>query len=269
MHAAIEQSLAQPLVPLLLAAALVAVSRSGRNRDIAWLFLVPATGVWLLYGAYSLRLGIHLVAVAALLLALSGYALPGRLGAGAPAPAERWLRARWPVVTLVLALLVTGLAGRRIADNMVEVGERFSLYAAGPNTIAKYFGKDAERVIRATYDRPDRLLWVPSNYLWGIYYAHTPMVRPAARHGEEFGVRDLFGDLQADRPDYLFDAGERVAFGPGSQRLRELAGTHCPFLFEKLATPPNKYGYTLYALRREPGLLERCGRRLDAAAAAD
>ena len=49
---------------------------------------------------------------------------------------------------LTMALLIGGVAAKRVSDNVGVVGERFSLYAAGPNTIAKYFGADADRVRR-------------------------------------------------------------------------------------------------------------------------
>ncbi len=264
-----ELLIGQPLVLALLLAAGLAVLRSRKNRDVALLFLLPALLAWLIFGAYSLRLGIHVVACAALLLAVSGYALPS------PAPGTSFGRLKASLQThqRAIAIALVGLVSLASAweayRNIDRVGPTFSLYDGGPNAIARYFGKDTQVVLSETYDRADRLLWVPSNYIYGLYYARTPMLRPSKRSASDYTPGVLLAELARDQPDFLFDAGDVVPFGPANDVFRTLATEHCPDLFEPLATPPNRYGYTLYRMHHEAERLGRCSARLDALESVD
>lgn len=253
-----ERFIDDPLVALFLCTSLVAVARARQHRDIALLFLVPGLIAWLLYGAYDTRLGIHLIALSALLLAATGYCIPEWLGGGSFDRVESIVRPRLLVMSIFMITLVGGAVVYRANKNIHRIGEQFSLYDAGHNTIVKYFGEDAEIVIRETYNRPDKLLWIPSNYIYGIFYGHTPVIRPDRWNPGENHVIALLREIERWRPNYLFDSGDRVAFGPGSKRLRELATDYCPELFEVRAGPPNKYGYTLYRLRNNETLIARC-----------
>ena len=59
-------------------------------------------------------------------------------------------------------------------------------------------------------------------------------------------------------PDYLFYAGDKVAYGPGSKVLYDLAQRDCPYLFETVAAPPNMFGYITYRLKKDLQLLAQC-----------
>lgn len=256
-----ELLLGEPLVLLLLLAATLSVARTRQHRDVALLFLLPALLIWMLFGAYSTRLGIHVVGCAALLLAATGFALPAPRRERSPVPVANWLHAHQRGVAAGLVALLLAASAWQVFKNVERVGPGFSLYEAGHNAIALYFGHDADVVVNETYARSDRLLWVPSNYLYGLYYHRTPMIRPTQRDGDAYEPRQLFDELLRHRPDLLFDAGDIVPFGPASGVFRSLATEHCPDLFEPLASPPNRYGYTLYRMldneAREDGCLNR------------
>jgi len=255
-------SIDHPFVPLFLIAAIVSMLRARRHRDILLTFLLPSLFVWLLFGAYSMRLGIHVVAVSALLLAATDYSLPPGYGGGQLRKSEDFIRRNGLLLAILTVVLVAGFSTYRLKENIGKIGSGFSPYDGGMNTIAKYFGKDANFVFDELYDRPDLLLWIPSNYIYGIFYGHTPVMRPAFREVAEYDLWALLQEIRDKRPDYLFDSGQHVAFGPGSMLLRELAQERCPELFDKVAAPPNKYGYTIYALHHDDDLLTRCGDRL-------
>lgn len=244
-----------PFAPLFLIAAGVSVIRGGRHRDIFLLFVLPSLLAWLLFGAYSMRLGIHIVAVCALLLAATDYSLSPRFGSAQFANSEQYIRRNGKVLAILALILISSLSAYRINRH---IDDNFSLYISGKNTISRYFGKDAEFVFDELYNRPDLMLWVPSNYIYGIFYGHTPVMRPAFREIDDYDHSSLLSEIRDNRPDYLFDSGPQVAYGPGAMLLHELAEQHCPELFEKRAGPPNELGYTVYALNYDEARIGRC-----------
>lgn len=251
-----KYSTEQPLVPLFITVAIFSVLRVRRHRDILVFFLLPALFAWLLYGAYNLRLGIHVIAVSALLLAASNYPLPTLLGGGDFPRVERFIRSYALIFVIIIPSLLACAAIYQINRNLKIYGKHFSPYVAGKNTIARFFGKDTDFVFNELYDRPDILLWVPSSYIYGVFYNHTPMLRPS-RHE----TTALLEDIKSRRPNYLFDAGQWVDYSPASGILRELAEQRCPYLFERVIRR-NKYGYVLYRLKNDDALIEQCGNTL-------
>jgi hypothetical protein len=262
-YAIMKHSTEQPLVPLLIASGIFIVLRARRQRDILILFLLPALFAWLLYGAYSLRLGMHVVALSALFLSAYSYLLPAKLGGG-DLPGAKQFMSRYALVFVILfPLIIASASIYQINKNLKNYGSQFSLYIAGKNTIAKFFGKDAEFVFKELYDRPDLLLWVPSNYIYGVFYSHTPLMRPRQNDWKPttHDIDILLDDVKSRRPNYLFDAGQWVDYSPASGILRELAERQCPFLFDRVLNR-NKYGYVLYRLHNDDALIEQCGNAL-------
>jgi hypothetical protein len=240
----------QPLVPLLLATGIFSVMRVRRHRDILFFFLLPALFAWLLYGAYNLRLGIHVIALSALLLSASSYCLPAILGGGDMPKVEKIINRYALIFVIIVPLLVAVAAMNQITKNLKIYGDQFSPYIAGKNSIAKFFGKDAEFVFKEMYDRPDILMWIPSSYIYGIFYKHTPMIR--ARNNLDAAA--LLEDIKRHRPNYLIDAGPWVDPGHVTKVLAVLAEHQCPYLFERVV----QTGYVVYRLRNNDVFIEQC-----------
>lgn len=252
----------QPLVPVFILAAAFSIFKARNHRDIFILFLLPALIAWLLYGAYGLRLGIHLIALSALLIAANNYPLPAWLGGGKlPSQVEQWVRRSAIIFVITAALLASYSAVYRVSKNMKLYGNQFSLDVSGKNTIAKFFGSGSEFVFKELYDNPNLLLWVPTNYIYGIFYSHTPMMRPDLRKFPNYDTALLLADIKLRRPNYLFDGGQWVDFTIASGVLRELAEQKCSYLFEKIGKR-NKYGYVIYRLQNDDALLEQCAKTL-------
>jgi len=248
----------QPLLLLFRILGLTAVIRARRYRDIYIFFLLPALLAWLLFGAYSLRLGIHVVALSALLIAATSFALPLGLAGGSLTSTVKFVGRHRLALAIFALLLVFTASANRVYKGIRKYGEDFAPYLGGKNAIVKYFGKDSKIVFEKLYDRPDVLLWIPSNYIYGIFYGHTEVMRPSYQDGSSYTPLQLISEIEERSPDFLFDAGHRVSYGPGSATLRKVAEEYCPGLFEKVATPPNKHGYTVYRLHDEEEELYRC-----------
>jgi hypothetical protein len=252
----------QPIVPVFILTAVFSIFKARNHRDILILFLLPALIAWLLYGAYGLRLGIHLIALSTLLIAANNYPLPTWLGGGTlPAKSEQWARRSAFAFLFIATLAACYAAYYRVGKNMKLYGNQFSLGVSGKNTIAKFFGSGADFVYKELYDEPNLLLWVPVNYIYGIFYGHTPMMRPDLQKFPHYDAAMLLADIKLRRPNYLFDGGQWVDYSIASGVLRELAEQKCTYLFEKVGRR-NKYGYVIYRLQNDDALLEKCANTL-------
>lgn len=251
-HASNKLLIGTPAITVMLLLCIHAVLRGRWGRSIFFGLVVPSLLVWLLFGAYDLRLGMHLVAVAALLIAANGF-LPNA-GVG-PAAAGTVVsnRVRYLVRGLsAVAVIISGIGAWKYIEDR---GPGFSLYDGGKNTIYKYFGDDADFVHREIY-RSGRTLWIPSNYIYGIFYGHNPIIRPDHRVAT-LDLDRLKAEIIRDRPDYLFESGDIVAYGPATALLRDLVA-ECGDWFETVAAPSDK-GYTVYRLNHDAvGRSETC-----------
>lgn len=254
LYAVKKFSVESPLIPVLLALCVTSLVRTRHHLGILFLFLLPAFLAWLLYGAYSLRLGIHVIALAVILIAATDFALPKWLGGGDLGLAETLVRRFGVVFAILLSLLVTTASLNQVNRSMKQYENDYSLYQGGKNILTKYFGMDAKYIFENLYDQPDLLLWVPSNYIYGIFYSHTPMIRPDKK---KYDATILLDEIGAYKPDYLFDAGPQVDYGGTSAILKTLATQQCPFLFQQVR-PRNKSGYTLYRLVKDEALIAQC-----------
>ena len=246
LYAVNKHLVGRPGIAALLLLCAYTVLRGRIGRTIFFGLMIPWLLLWLFFGAYQTRLGAHVVALSALLIAANEY-WPGT-GRG---PAEVGGRVSMRVRRFVYAVM-------GVWDRLDKRGPEFSLYDGGKNTIYKYFGADADFVYREIYRSPS-VLWIPSNYIYGIFYGYNPIIRPDHR-AVKLDIERIRVDIIRNRPDYLFDAGDYVDYGPGSALLRELVAK-CEDWFHTVAAPPNKYGYTVYRLDNDAvDRNEGCGR---------
>ena len=263
LHAADAHLAGRPALTALLLLSALAVFGGRRGRGALLGFAAPALLLWFAFAAYSPRNGMHIAAVCALLIAANSFwPLPGRSPApGVPRSAAAPISARFRRVSHGALAAIVIAAGAVAWHKAHEAGPGLSLYDGGKNTIYRYFGNDAEFVYHDIYRGPDRqpeTLWIPSNYIYGIFYGHNPIIRPdAARPPAD--AHELKVELLRAPPAYVFDAGDRLGDWPAKQALRDLIA-QCGSWFEPVAEPPNRFGYTVY--RFVPNAAEagrRCG----------
>ena len=232
-------------VMLLLCTYVVFRGESRRGRGIFIGLLIPSLLAWFLLGAYNLRLGMHVVAIAALLIAANEY-WPNL--SGGPATNGRLVSTRTRHLVNGLAVLAVIVSGATAWKRIEDRGPAFSLYDGGKNTIYKYFGDDAEFVYREIY-RSTHKLWISTGYIYGIFYGHNPVIRPDHRTGT-LDLDRLKAEIARDRPDFLFESGAHVAVRPVRALLRQLVAK-CGDWFETVAAPLNKYVHTVYRLNHD------------------
>ena len=243
LYAVNEHLVERPGLVVLLLLGTYAVLRGRIGRSIFFGLTVPWLLLWLFFGAYNTRLGAHVFALSALLIAANEY-WPSRDTGLAEAGTRVSMRVR-RLVYAAMGMVVIG-AGFAAWDRLDKRGPEFSLYDGGKNTIYKFFGGDAEFVYREIYRSP-KVLWLPSSHFYGIFYGHNPIIRPDHR-AVKLDIERIRADIVRDRPDYLFAAGDQVAYGPGSALLRKFVA-ECETWFQTVAAPANnRHGFSVYRL---------------------
>ena len=245
MYASNKYLVGMPALTTMLVLSAYAVLRGRRGQGIFFGLLLPALFLWFLFGAYEIRLGAHVLVVAALLIGANEL-LHRDHGTLAQNRTNVSSSAR-NIVYLLMTVAVLH-AGISTLNRLKDKGPEFSFYDGGKNTIYRYFGEGADFIYHDVY-RSDKKLWIPSNYIYGIFYGHNSIVRPDHRTGNLDAAR-IKAEIARDRPDYLFESGDLVAYGPATALLRDLV-LECRDWFERVVDPTNKYGYTVYRLNND------------------
>ena len=209
LYAGDRHLIGDPATGFIFALCVYAIYRDRRGRGVFFLLLVPSLLLWFLFGAYEERLGMHIVALATLLTVASSLERgekDGRVDVANMRPTICY-------IAYVMASLAVVFAMKIGLSRIESRHPYFSLYDGGKNVIYKYFGDDANFVYREIY-RQSKTLWISSNYIYGIFYGHNPIVRPD-RHAMLPQREPVKEQILATQPDYLFDAtslGPRIGF---------------------------------------------------------
>lgn len=226
--------------PLLMILFLVTGYSVRADRSLLFLFyafVIPSLLAWFMVGAYQLRLGQHVIACCLLLIWASPLKLPeglrfiqsGRYFVNASAVLS---------FSLSLWILVQGHYIRNLG---------ISWNQPGLITLNRYFPNDADQLYSKLYGQEDLLLWVPTRYLYGIFYGHTPVMEPNYQRFKTYNKESLLTELLETSPDYVFTADSTVTQGAASQLMTALV-QECPNWFEPVSLGPNLYHYQVYAL---------------------
>jgi len=128
----------------------------------------------------------------------------------------------------------------------------FSLYDSPSNVIRKFFGPAAPPVLQEVFRNKEEVVWAGTNYVYGIFFSHNPLVRPT---GTSLTSPELKHELLNGDATIAIDDGDLARFSPSATALRELVAS-CPGAFNLLAESPVAYHYRLYRIDRSE--LEEC-----------
>ncbi len=239
-----------PFILLIFLGAGISVFKSRKHRTFFIILILPSLFAWFLYGAYNIRLGLHIVALSVLLTAFLEFNIPFfNKESKFWKKADTFLQQHFKKAGIVLFIVIICHSGFTIYKNKIGHAPGISFKQGGKKTISKYFGELTDYVYNDLYDNPDILLWVPSNYIYGIFFGHTKMIRPDYQQDKAYSKKDLLKELKYYQPDFLFDAGV-LAFGPGSKVLQQLVKEK-DNLFERIEPDiKTKFGYVIYKLNK-------------------
>ncbi len=249
----------QPFLFLLFLLAWISCRTDKTLRNMVVIFMIPSMLCWFLFGAYHLRLGQHLIAFAFFVIAASGYALPAKITNW-----EGWqrfwnwlaLRQKQCFIGIVSVSVVMG-GLLFVQGALVEKGS-ISLYSGGRLSLQRYFGKDADFIYTTIYSDPQALLWVPTRYIYGLFYKHTQLTTPDyPQDKEKYEKADLVIEFQRKTPDYAFTVSPAVIDGPASQILSDVI-SECPNAFDKVASSPNRFSFVTYKINKTLLLEDPC-----------
>lgn len=260
LYAAEKYFIHKPLLFLLFATATIVSWKKPLLRYMVGLFFIPSLFCWFFFGAYQLRLGQHLIAFAFFIIMANGKLLPASWRRH-----PRWqsFLIWWPLSQRWIFLASLGLS--LVVGTLLFVKEVWveksgiSLYAGGRHSLQRYFADDADYIYQAIYRDPHTLLWVPSRYLYGLFYHHTRLTTPDYQNYKNYNQSALVEELQRKSPDYVFTVSPDIVDGPASGLLSSIV-EQCPQAFVKVSSPDGKFGFITYKvlkpeLQQDPCLL--------------
>ena len=243
LYAVQTHLLANPLVGL---SFITVCSIAFKNRSLRGLWCLwglPSTVLWLMFGAYDLRLGMHIVLGMALIICHHGLIEVPRL-VFKPKP--------WLVTAMVLSVFSSSL----MIKKSLLWRKGYSPYESGKITVAKYFGDDSEWIYDTFYKNYEVTGWAPTDYIVGLFYMKSNIVRPHWIRFDRYNpleVNDFTKQLLLDelwllKPDYAFTAGQVAGRGSIASRTLEVLAAQYPEAFKTVADKPNRYGYKTFQI---------------------
>jgi hypothetical protein len=244
----------RPEISVLLISCVVATWRHGILRLLVFVAVLPMLLAWFLFGAYEIRLGMHVLVLMAL-LTISATTSPTFDPSTAAAGSEAGLTER---VLPLKAILLAGL----VACGIFLIIWQSVFFLAKKNSIDLHDG--AKATLRTQYGPAskivfDRILeenarvWATSGYTYGPFYGRLPVALPDYSE-KPYTTGSVKKNLLEFAADYASQSGQIAT--PASQLLSQLA-KQCPDAFQPVLQPPNQYGFTLYKVNRQQ-LSENC-----------
>jgi len=220
-YSAMKYLVQKPGLLVLFAASAIAVWRHWLLRLLWITALLPMLLAWFLFGSYNLRLGMHVIGLAALLL-VAAIASPNRGSREAPArsaPAKAMPAAAIAGLATLAVFAISVMGAWRMA-----AAKETDLADGNRTTFRTQFGPGSERIFDQLA-RSNARVWTTSNYSYGVLFGRMTVGRPAYR-ANPYGMPDLIGELKSFGAEYAIYSGTRPN-GPASELLKALAD-RCP-----------------------------------------
>jgi hypothetical protein len=225
------------------------------NRVILLGFFVPSLLLWLIFGSYQLRLGQHLISISLFFIliyvASNKIKMPRKIQS---LFAVLWLRKKYMAYSV--CFLSLSLSSFIICKSLLIEKPGVSLYAGGKHSIYRNFGKDSELIYNVLYAPAEKKLWVPSRYLYGLFYKHAMLVSP--EYSEyPYTQQILVQQLTSTRPDVVFTVSSDVIDGVANENMRSLI-QQCPNMFTRLNYSENRFDFIAYKVTQPMSYFDSC-----------
>lgn len=208
--------------------------------------------MWFVFGAYELRLGIHIVLGMVLLCCV---ALPTH--GYRPFFSTIWhhLEKRRHAISVALLLISGVFAVNSIERTSLWKSPHATVYDAASVAVAKYFENDVPWVLEKMRSEEPVRFWTATEYQYGIFHGRMDVVRPDFdtfyRNVQSDGYYSILYDLQTTRPDYAFTVGRLPVRGQYIAEWLDKAAVAYPTVFELISDRPNRYGYRIFKVNHE------------------
>jgi hypothetical protein len=238
-HSIIVYWIDKPSLLLLYVMGLVAAWESPIKKTLYLGFILPGTLLWFIFGAYEIRLGLHLLVLCALLVGSNDRVfnkLPQKIQTIMTLDNHR-LTVK--IFCVIGALLFIFLSIRQ--QNIQHHGTQGNVYPLNATKTNVYwiFSTGAPYITASIVENPKALLWIPTQFISAIFYSRNPMIVPP----QDSNTAAIVDNILKTSPDYLFTDGDFKS--PASQALEKIA-TRCPSLFKEISLGQPMYHYRLF-----------------------
>tara|TARA_R110002110_G_scaffold121431_2_gene297193 strand:+ start:21760 stop:23610 length:1851 start_codon:yes stop_codon:yes gene_type:complete len=247
-HATQTYLLHKPMLLTLFVCAYLSSRQNAYFSKVWWLFFVPSLLLWFMLAAYQLRPGQHLIALAWFIVVATQFSVLSKylkrikplltIGANGLIRYQKILSYSLMTVSITLSALLWC----KIA--FIEQ-KGLSFYDGGRLSLSRYFGQDSDWIYAHIYEKPEVKLWVPSRYIYGLFYASNRLYSPDYLKYPHYTKAALIEDLLFCRPDYVFVVSDAIVDGPASGILKKLVKEY-PLAFELVANAPNRFDFETY-----------------------
>lgn len=239
--------LQKPMLLALFILAYVSCRKHVYFSKVWWLFFLPSLLLWFILGAYQLRLGQHLIALAWFMIVATQFSVCKTLSSARINKLSHYLMQYQRVLSYSLVMVsisVSTLVWYKIA--YIEQ-KNISFYDGGRLSLSRYFGQDSDWIYKNIYQKPEVKLWVPSRYLYGLFYTRNQLYSPDYSNYSHYTEDNLVDDFLRNQPDYVFVVSDAIIDGPASGTLKQVVQKY-PFAFEVVADSPNRFDFVTYKL---------------------
>lgn len=239
-YAAHTYLLDRPEISLLFVVCIFTVWQHAILRLLLVTALLPMLLAWFLFGAYEIRLGIHVLALAGLLSisALTSSATvveAARDRVRSHAPTGRIMIATAAFITASIGLALWFGVSRLAEKNDVDLSD------GAKATLRVQYGPNSKAVFDSLLRNKGRV-WASNAYSFGPFFGRVPVAMPDFS-AVPYTIDNVKKDLLA------FSAGYAIASGQPNLLASDLLTTlaqKCPSALMPILQPPNQYGFTLY-----------------------
>jgi hypothetical protein len=242
-YAAHRYLIDRPEISLLFVICIFAVRRHAILRLLLATAFLPMLLAWFLFGAYEIRLGIHVLALAGLLSVCALTTSASVAGAArdrifTPAPTRR-------IFMMVIAAFITAGVGLALWFGVSRLAEKngVDLSDGGKATLRVQYGPNSKAFFDSLLHDKSRV-WASNSYAFGPFFGRVPVAMPNLPEASIDGVKK---DLLTFSADYAIATEQPNV--PASVLLTALA-QKCPGALAPILQPPNQYGFTLYKINR-------------------
>lgn len=256
-HSIYRYLILKPSLLLLFVLSFIAARNNAFLRKATILFFVPGVILWFLFGAYQLRLGQQYIVFAWFVLLASHFSFKVKPFLSRLPNIEKPLVAvgsrfiAYPKAIsyclLLSSVIISYVLWYRVS-HLEQPG--VSLYEGRRVSLTRYFGKDADWIYQNIFLKEHVTIWVPSRYLYGLFYPNTNLVTPDYEFYRQYNQDALLDELIRKKPDYVFEVSEAVIDGPASAQLTILIKNY-PQAFEKVSDAPNRFDFVTYKVDSE------------------
>lgn len=249
-----EYMIRRPEILLLFIISVLAAWRHTLLRLLLFVAFFPMLLAWFIFGAYEIRLGIHVLALAAL-LSICALTVPAPGVADGRCDLEpKELPHRLRAIFLAAAIMA-GICGALLFGVLTlaaKIGT--DLTDGAKTTLRVQWGSNAGPIFDRILNEKARV-WTASIYSYGTFFGRLPVGLPVYS-AQPYTILNVKKDLLSFEADYAVQS-RQVPFGPASEFLNILA-KKCPDALLPVLQPPNQKDFILYKVDRRALSKESC-----------